>query len=183
MNKRKGVFILVLLLIGTLIGLCSCGNDGIGSKTLSEYALGEWQGQADVAKIMYRSLEDELGIDLSPEPEYCDVSIRFNDDNTCIFTIDADGFAEAVGKCAEPYVSAIIGFDTEALVDIIMQYVANDMPVDSGVEKCTYTVDEDQLIITVLDESGDENIFYLMEDGSLQYEDKEIGQVISFQKL
>ena len=45
------------------------------------------------------------------------------------------------------------------------------------------TVDEDQLCITVLDESGDENIFYLMEDGSLQYEDKEMEQMITFQKL
>ena len=183
MNKRKGVFILIPLLISALIGLCSCGNNGIESKTLSEYALGEWQGQVDVAKMMYKSLEDELGIELSPDPEYCDVSICFNDDNTCIFTIDTDGFAEAVGKCAEPYVSAIIGFDTEALVDIIMRYVANDMPVDSGVEQCTYTVDEDQLCITVLDESGDENIFYLMEDGLLQYEDKEMEQMITFQKL
>lgn len=183
MNKRKGVFILIPLLISALIGLCSCGNNGIESKTLSEYALGEWQGQVDVAKMMYKSLEDELGIELSPGPEYCDVSICFNDDNTCIFTIDTDGFAEAVGKCAEPYVSAIIGFDTEALVDIIMRYVANDMPVDSGVEQCTYTVDEDQLCITVLDESGDENIFYLMEDGLLQYEDKEMEQMITFQKL
>ena len=36
--------------------------------------------------------------------------------------------------------------------------------------------------ITVSDGNGIEKILYLMEDGSLQYEDDEIDQVITFRK-
>ncbi len=183
MNKRKVLLILTTFLIAVLISMSGCGNNRIGSETLSEYAVGEWQGQADVAQIMYKGLGDELGIELSPDPEYCDVSICFNEDNTCVYTIDTEGFAAAAGKCVEPYVSAVIGFDTETIIDIIMQYVADDIPIDSGTETCTYTVDENQQLITVSDESGDEIIFYLTEDGSLQYEDDEIEQTITFEKL
>ena len=185
MNKRIcGVIAILMLMVAFCLSSCSIDRGGIdvGEESLASYALGEWSGQVDVADIMYRELSDELGIDLSPEPEYCDVNITFNEDNTYVYTVDVDGFATAAGKCVEPYVSGIMGFSTESLVNLIMQYVAGDISPETGREEGSYTVDDEQMKLTVSDENGNEKILYLMEDGSLQYEDNEIDQVIIFQK-
>ena len=182
MSKNSCQKVTVFILLVVIFSLYGCSNNMTSSKSLSEYALGEWNGQVDVAKIMYKSLGDELGIELAPDPEYCDMSLYFNDDNTCTMSIDTDGFATAVGNCVKPYVSAIIGFDTSMFVDVIMQYVAKDMPVESGTEECTYEVGDEQQCIIVSDDNGNENTFYLMKDGTLQYEDQEIGQVFTFYK-
>ena len=178
-NRRKAA---VFILIAVMFTFCSCGNNGPGSEPLSEYALGEWKGQFDMAKMMYKSLGDELGIELSPEPEYCNMNISFNDGNSCIISMDKEELAAAAGKCVEPYSSAILGFDTDMLVDIIMQYAVKDMPAESEMEECTYEVDDEQQLITVLDEDGDENVFYLLKDGSLQYEDQDLGQTVTLYK-
>lgn len=180
MIKIKKMSIAILLLLSIVITACGCGSTA--GKSLSEYAIGKWNGQVDVAAIMYQGLGDELGIDLSPEPEYCSMDITFNEDGTYVLAVNMDEFAQAAGKCVEPYVSAIIGFSTESLVDLIMQYVAKDMSAEDGMDKGTYVVDDEQKLITVSDESGDEDTFYLTDEGTLQYEDTEIGQVITFEK-
>ena len=180
MIKIKKRSVAILLLLSIVITACGCGSTA--GKSLSEYAIGKWNGQVDVAAIMYQGLGDELGIDLSPEPKYCSMDITFNEDGTYVLAVNMDEFAQAAGKCVEPYVSAIIGFSTESLVDLIMQYVAEDMSAEDGMDKGTYVVDDEQKLITVSDESGDEDTFYLTDEGTLQYEDTEIGQVITFQK-
>ena len=121
------------------------------------------------------------GVELSPDPEYCDMTMTFNADKTCVMEVDTTGFAKAAGKCAEPYTSAIFGFDTGSLVDLIMQYVASDIPVDTGRETGTYTVDNKNLTVTITNGDGGSDTMYLTKDG-LQYQDHEINQVISFQK-
>ena len=63
-----------------------------------------------------------------------------------------------------------------------MQYVVNDISSENGIENGTYAVDNEQMIVTMSNENGEERILYLMEDSSLQYEDNEIDQVITFQK-
>lgn len=63
-----------------------------------------------------------------------------------------------------------------------MQYVADDISPETGTEEGSYTINNEQMGITVLDGNGNEKILYLMEDGSLQYEDDEIDQVITFWK-
>lgn len=184
MYKGK-CWIVTTLLLMLIFYLSSCNNSneiGTREESLSNYILGEWSGQVDVADIMYKELGDELGIDLSPEPEYCDVSISFHEDNTYAYTIDVDGFAKAAGKCVEPYVSGIMGFSTESLINLIVQYVADDISPETGTEEGSYTINNEQMGITVSDGNGNEKILYLMEDGSLQYEDDEIDQVITFRK-
>ena len=77
MYKGK-CWIVTTFLLMLIFYLSSCNNSneiGTREESLSNYILGEWSGQVDVADIMYKELGDELGIDLSPEPEYCDVSI------------------------------------------------------------------------------------------------------------
>ena len=184
MYKGK-CWIVTTLLLMLIFYLSSCNNSneiGTREESLSNYILGEWSGQVDVADIMYKELGDELGIDLSPEPEYCDVSISFHEDNTYAYTVDVVGFAKAAGKCVEPYVSGIMGFSTESLINLIMQYVADDISPETGTEEGSYTINNEQMEITVSDGNGNEKILYLMEDGSLQYEDDEIDQVITFRK-
>ena len=63
-----------------------------------------------------------------------------------------------------------------------MQYVVNDISSENGIENGTYAVDNEQMIVTMSNENGEERILYLMEDSSLQYKDNEIDQVITFQK-
>ena len=184
MYKGK-CWIVTTLLLMLIFYLSSCNNSneiGTREESLSNYILGEWSGQVDVADIMYKELGDELGIDLSPEPEYCDVSISFREDNTYAYTVDVDGFAKAAGECVEPYVSGIMGFSTESLINLIMQYVADDISPETGTEEGSYTINNEQMEITVSDGNGNEKILYLMEDGSMQYEDDEINQVITFRK-
>lgn len=185
MKKRRRWIIAVVLVI-VLFCFSGCSGNGIGSSSekepLSSYVLGEWSGQVDVADIMYKELGDELGIDLSPEPEYCGVTVSFQEDQTFVYQVDIDEFAAAAGKCAEPYVSAIMGFSTDALVDLIMQYVAKDIAPETGMEEGTYTVDEEQRTVTISDGNGEENVLQLRKDGSLQYEDTEIDQVITLKK-
>ena len=53
------------------------------SPTMEQYVVGTWSGQVDVAKIMYQGLSEELGVELSPDPEYCDMTMTFNADKTC----------------------------------------------------------------------------------------------------
>lgn len=184
MNKRQYRVITILLLM-MLCCLSACGSSigtGEEQEPLSDYVPGEWSGQVDVADIMYQELGDELGIELSPEPEYCGVTVSFREDQTFVYQVDIDEFAAAAGKCAEPYVSAIMGFSTDTLVDLIMQYVAKDIAPETGMEEGTYTVDEEQRTVTISDGNGGENVLQLMKDGSLQYEDTEIDQVITLKK-
>lgn len=75
-----------------------------------------------------------------------------------------------------------MGFSTESLINLIMQYVADDISPETGTEEGSFTINNEQMGITVLDGNGNEKILYLMEDGSLQYEDDEIDQVIKFRK-
>lgn len=173
-----------ILLVGIafmITGLCACGITE-KSVSLEESVIGQWHGQVDIAKMIYKELGDELGIELSPEPAYCDIYFVFDEDGTYLLKIDSESFAKAVGECAEPYTSAIFGFDTGSLVDIIMQYVAKDMPVDTGEERGTYEVNEDELSVLMSTDDGDEITLVLDNEGHLQYEDEEINQTVILEK-
>ena len=140
--SKKKVYVAFFLI--TLIFLNSaCGVKSIikKEKPLSETVIGQWDGQLDVAKFCYKELGEELGIDISPEPVYSNMYLYFYEDGRFLFKIDIDSFGRALGECSEPYTSALFGFDTGFIVDLIMQYVAQDVPVDSGEEWGTYSVD------------------------------------------
>ena len=74
--------------------------------------------------------------------------------------LDADSFAEAVGKCIEPYVSAIIGFDTNYMVDMIMQQVVGEMESDSFVENGYYELNNETGEVVVESEDGSLTTMY-----------------------
>ncbi|MBQ6502058.1 MAG: hypothetical protein IJI87_12035 [Mogibacterium sp.] len=68
---------IVLLVTITLMGLAACGSEDIAADNirLSETIKGEWYGQVDIAKMIYQTISDEIGIELSPNPAYCDVML------------------------------------------------------------------------------------------------------------
>lgn len=152
------------------------------SKPLSEDIVGEWNGQIDVAQVVYKELGDELGIELSPEPAYCPIQLKFDEDNTAVMIIDNEGFAKAVGQCVEPYLSGIFSFDTSGLVDVLMQYVAKDMGSESGTDEYTYQVDDENETVT-LSADGESMTLQRNDDGALELpDDGALGQTIVFEK-
>ena len=169
----------VLLIV--MIVMVSIAFSGCGAKPLSKQIVGDWAGQADIAKVIYKELGDKLGIELSPEPAYCDVSVTFREDGSGEMIIDQESFAQAVGQCVEPYTSAFFDFDTESLVSLLMQYVSKDMDESGGHTEFSYTVD-DKSGTVLLSESSDEMEMVLNEDGQLEYQEEELGQTITFEK-
>ncbi len=180
--RRMACFILVVVLL-LLLGGCSGLDNGMHPERLSTNIIGQWHGQVDVAKMIYKELGDELGVELSPEPEYCDLFFEFYEDNTCLIKVDTESFARAAGKCAEPYTSALLGFDTGGLVDIIMQYVAQDIPVDTGEEHGAYTVNDDDCSVLVTKESEESIVMLLDDEKHLQFKDNDIGQIVVLEKI
>ena len=178
----KKAFAIITALVFSMVLLTGCSLFGLGGKSLSDEIVGEWDGQIDVAKAIYKSLGDELGIELSPEPAYCSVQVIFNEDNTGEFVIDNESFARAVGECVEPYTSGLFSFDTSGLVDIVMQYVAKDMDPGSGTDEFTYEVDDKNDAVT-LSTGSDTTTLYRNDDGALEYtDDDELGQTIILEK-
>ena len=94
--RRMACFILVVVLL-LLLGGCSGLDNGMHPERLSTNIIGQWHGQVDVAKMIYKELGDELGVELSPEPEYCDLFFEFYEDNTCLIKVDTESFARAAG--------------------------------------------------------------------------------------
>lgn len=180
-DKKYRAIIVVILLVALLSGCRNFTNEANPEK-LSDVIVGQWYGQVDIAKMVYKELDDELGIELSPDPAYCDIYFEFEDDGTSIFKIDSESFAKAVGECAEPYTSALFGFDTGSLVDIIMQYVAKEMPADTGEDQGTYDVNDDEMAVSITTESGEVITLIMDNEGHLQYEDEEINQTVLLEK-
>lgn len=177
----KCIIILLVMLLN--VSLFSCGDSNRnGHVPFSELLIGEWHGQLDVAKILYDELGDELGIDLYPEPEYCDTSITFSEDGSCVMYIDPEGCASAVGKCAEPYVSAFFGIDTSFLVDVIMQCSIKGMSSDSYRSDGTYSIDDENYIVYINCDDGTSGSMFLDGNMNLQYEEDELNQTITFEK-
>lgn len=173
---------LITIVIAVMFSVCMLAGCSLFSKPLSETIIGQWNGELDVAQILYKGLGDELGIELSPEPAYCSVQLEFNEDKTAVMTIDTEGFARAVGQCAEPYVSGFFSFDTSGLVDILMQYAAKDMDPETGMEEYTYEVDDENETVT-LSAGGESLTLQRNDDGNLEFADaEELGQTIVFEK-
>lgn len=180
--KRSAVFSVLIL---AMFMFTACGSaDSVFHKepVLSEIIVGEWYGQVDVAQMVYRDLGEELGMELSSEPVYCDMKMVFNEDGSCTFIIDVESFSIAVGKCVEPYTSAFFGFNTDFLVEIIMQSVAADIPADTGRTEGHYKVNDENDVVYINTNDGEVDTVCLGEDGCLQYEDNEVGQIIIFEK-
>lgn len=167
----------LLIVLALIFSMCSCGH-----AKLSESIIGEWTGQVDVAKMIYQELGDELGLELSPEPAYCSVTLSFDEGGEAVMKIDQEEFAQAVGQCASPFTSALLGFDTDSLVSLLMQYVSKDMSEESGTDEFTYTVDDENNTVTFTDESGETTVMQLNDDGQLEYDAEEISQVVVFEK-
>jgi len=182
-KMKKSIIISVLVLVMTMFTACGSGEGVLHKNSvLSEIIVGEWYGQVDVAQMVYHDLGKELGIELSPEPVYCDIKMVFNEDGFCAFIIDVKSFSIAVGKCVEPYTSAFFGFDTDFLVEMIMQSVAADIPADTGRAEGHYEVDDENDVIYISTDDGEVETVYLRKDRNLQYEDTKIGQAIIFEK-
>lgn len=178
MKKKLTLSLAAVLLIAAMV-LTACGTK---NAALSSVITGQWHGQLDVAALVYQELGKELGIELNPEPVYCDVTMEFRDDGTCSFMVDTESFVEAVGKCAEPYVSGFFGTNTEWLIDMIMQYAAQNMPVDTGREDGTYEVDDEANSVTIYGDNGGGGTLTRDDDGNLIMEDAGIGQTIVLSK-
>lgn len=169
-------------MIAVMFSVCMLGGCSLFSKPLSKDIVGQWNGELDVAQLLYKELGDELGIELTPEPAYCSIQLEFNEDNTAVMAIDMEGFARAVGQCAEPFVSGFFSFDTSGLVDILMQYVAKDMDPETGTDEYTYEVDDENETVTL---SADGEVLTLQrnDDGNLEFTDaEELGQIVVFEK-
>lgn len=173
----------VLCIIVVCVGLSSCGIGGfpLGKKPLSETVKGDWSAQVDVATMVYRGLSEELGFDISPNQSFCTFNITFEDE-AFVYSIDIDEFSRALGECAEPYTSAFFGFDTGFIVDLIMAYVAKDIPLETGKEYGVYKVDNDNKTVELVVESGEQETLSLNDDGCLVYYDDFWGQDIIFEK-
>ncbi len=52
-----------------------------------------------------------------------------------------------------------MGFSTESLINLIMQYVADDISPETGTEEGSYTINNEQMGITVSDGNGNEKDF------------------------
>lgn len=173
---------LILTAVLVLLSLSACNTENRESaQKLSDVIEGEWNGQVDVAKIMYQELSDELGMDVAPEPVYSDMSVEFSGNGECVMIVDLDGFAQAVGKCAEPYVSGIFGFSTEAIVNLIMQAVSSKILDDTGEVRGTYVVDDENGVVEITTEDGEKGTM-VWKNGALEYYDDEIDQTIIFKK-
>ncbi len=178
-QKRKYIaFLLAIILFFTLNG-CGVNNIFTKDKKLSEVMLGQWNGELDVAKFCYKELGEELGIDITPEPKCCEIYLYFYEDGRFLFKIDIDSFGRALGECAEPYTSALFGFDTGFIVDLIMQYVANEIPIDSGEAWGTYLIDDNNKTITMMTEDGKQETIELTKEGYLEFYEDFWGQVFS----
>lgn len=173
-----------LIAIATALAVCLFMVTGCSlfEKPLSKEIVGEWDGQMDVSKAVYKGLSDELGVDLSPEPAYCNVKLVFNEDQTGVLSIDKDGFAQAVGECVEPYTSGIFSFDTSGLVSVLMGYISQGISEESGSEEFTYQVNDDNNEV-ILQNSGSSITVTRNDEGNLEYMDEEdLGQTIVFKK-
>lgn len=179
LKGRKFRIIVVSILLVTLLTGC---RGFINNDKLSDVIVGQWCGQVDVAKIVYKELGDDLGIELSPEPVYCDMYFEFDDDGTVDIELDLEGFAQAVGECVEPYTTAIFGFDTSSLVNIIMKYAAQEISAGTGEEQGVYEVDDEDMTVSITTESGETDELIMDDEGNLLYEDYEIDQIIVLEK-
>lgn len=180
---KQVALLIIVIMIG--VSITSCGGTWADSEaSFSEYVVGSWSGQIDMAKFLYKGLGDELGVELSPESEYADVGIIFSEDGTFVLEFDKEGMASATGKCLEPYVSLLTGFDTDLLVELIMQEAVKDMPDDTTRIEGEYVLDNDNYIITLINsDASDDGVMYLDNDGNLQLEDESIGQTLIFKKI
>lgn len=175
--------VVVAIVVSLLMAFASCSsNDENKILDPSLFIVGQWVGEFDVSQMLYEELSEEVGFDISPEPVYSNVYIVFNEDGTCYMELDTDSFAEAVGKCVEPYVSAIIGFDTNYMVDMIMQQVVSEMESDSFVENGYYELNNETGEVVVESEDGSLTTMYFNKDFSLEYFEEELDQTIIFEK-
>lgn len=168
--KRKALLLALSMIL--IVVMCSCG------KPLSKSIVGTWNGQLDVAALMYNELGDELGIDLHPEPVYSSVSMVFEENGTGIMVFDKEEFAQAVGDVAEPFVSGFFDVDTDWLIDILMAEVSKDMDSDMTEFTFEYSVNDDKNMVYLTIDGDTEEVLY--EDGMLYFEEDGIG--IQFEK-
>ena len=68
-------------------------------------------------------------------------------------------------------------------MDIIMQYVAQDIPVDTGEEHGAYTVNDDDCSVLVTKESEESIVMLLDDEKHLQFKDNDIGQIVVLEKI
>lgn len=173
-----------LIAIATALAVCLFMMTGCSlfKKPVSKDIIGEWSGQMDVSKAVAKGLSDKTGVDLSPEPAYCNVKLVFNEDQTGVLIIDKDGFAQAVGECVEPITSGIFSFDTSGLVSMLMGYISQSISEDTGSQEFTYQANDDSDEV-ILQNNGSSVTVVRNDDGDLEYMDEEgLGQTIVFKR-
>lgn len=175
-------FVLVIVSSLLLMTMAACGISA-GKVSPSDMVVGEWKGEYDVVPIVYEEINNELGFDISMEPVYAGMYFTFNEDGTCLVELNAEEFAAAVGEVVEPYVSAIIGFDTGSIVDLLMQYVASNMNIDDFTVNGLYEVNNNTGEVIVKNEEGSVISLYFTEDFYMEFYEEEIDQTIVLEKV
>jgi hypothetical protein len=177
-RKMLGIFrrLTVMLLITSCIWMTACG-----SAVLSRRIVGKWEGKMDIAAILSQEFSYELGMDLPLQPKYCDVDLEFYDDGTFALRIDAEEILEIIGELAEPISDMVTGYDTAGLVDMLLEYAAQQIPEDAGTVYGTYFVDDEAGTVTLMDEYGAEEVLR-SEKGRLIMYEPDFGMEIEFRK-
>lgn len=175
-------FVLVVIASLLLMTMTAC-NITSEDADFSDMVVGEWEGEYNVVPIVYNEINKELGFDISTDPVYAGMYFTFNEDGTCLVELDAEEFSVAVGEIVEPYVSAIIGFDTGSMVDLLMQYVASNMDIDDSTVNGTYEVNNDTGEVIVQNEEGNTINLYFKEGGSMEFYEDEVDQTITLEKI
>ena len=177
MLKRIISVIIAVFMLAVMAGFGAAAH----KLNVSDVLIGEWAGEYDVAPIMYDELIDELGFDVALEPVYASIYMTFNEDGTCVMSLDANEFADAVGEIVEPYVSGIFGFDTDFFIDMVMQGVAGDLDPDSYTESGVYYADEETGEIMIEGDDGSVAYLQMRSDLTLEFEDAD--QTIIMEKI
>lgn len=177
--RRKSFFATIFMFI-IIVCLVGCGK----GRTLSNKIVGKWKGKLDVASILSYELSREMGINekiFSPDPVYSDIQIVFNKDLSGELIIDQKSFTKAVEKVIEPYISILVGFDTNNIVDLLFETALQDMDPDTGTAFFTYEVDDKEDEVYLKFDDGNEGKMQYS-NGKLEFETDVMDTRLVFKK-
>jgi hypothetical protein len=177
-NRRTGIIrrLTAMLLMIACLGMTACG-----SRPLSERIIGEWEGELDIAAILSKELSSQLGFDIPLDPKKCDVSLNFNEDGTFSMEIDVDQLMDILGDMAEPISDTLMGYDTGAILDMLMAFLKTQLPAESGIEYGTYTVDDEEETVAIMFENAGSDVL-TTEGGKLIMYDSAYDLTVKFSK-
>ena len=94
-----------------------------------------------------------------------------------------DSFVDAVNEAISPYVSLLVGFDAQGLVDLLFEAALQDESLDEkGRASFTYEVNDDDKEVYITFNEGGQDKLIMNEDGDLEFEGEIMGSRMVFSK-